>query len=131
MRCESPVGPGILEVRGDAEGWGVGGYDLGISGEHIPAERVVAFARHAKKDLPADLTATGEVEAVFTVRKQPGGAPVWSGGGSTSSLALHAGVLKNDLQLGEVQFAWFPSRRNPPGNLKRQTRRSSARVPRS
>ncbi len=117
VRCESPVGQGIVKVRGDAQGWG-GGYELSIDGEHIPAERVAAFARHAKKDLPADLTATGEVEAVFTVRKQPGGAPVWAGGGSTSLLALHSGVLKNDLQLGEVRFL-VPSNK-PPGNLKRK-----------
>ena len=105
IQCESPVGPGLLKVRGDSQDWGQGGYDLGISGEHIPAERVVAFARHAKKDLPNDLTATGEVEAAFTVRKSPGGAPQWSGGGQTNSFALHADILKQDLELGEVQFA--------------------------
>lgn len=104
VRCESPVGPGVLRVRGDAEGWGTGGYDWDISGEHIPADRVVAFARHAKKDLPSDLTAAGEVEAAFTVRKAPHTAPQWSGGGQTSSLALQANVLKEGLQLGEVEF---------------------------
>ena len=104
VRCESPVGPGVLRVRGDAEGWGVGGYDWDISAEHIPAERVVAFVRHAKKDLPADLTATGEVEGVFTVRKAPNASPQWSGGGQTDSLALQADVLKQGLELGEVQF---------------------------
>ena len=117
MRCESPVGPGIVKVRGDAQGWG-SGYELSISGEHLPAERVVAFARHTKKDLPADLTATGEVEGVFTVRKPPGGAPLWAGGGSTSLLALHSGVLKEDLELGEVQFL-VPSSKTP-ANPKRK-----------
>jgi len=105
VRCESPVGPGVLRVRGDAEGWGLGGYDWDLSGEHIPAERVVAFARHAKKDLPADLTATGEVDGTFSVRKSPGGTAQWSGGGQTDSFALQADVLKEPLQLGEVQFA--------------------------
>ena len=103
VRCESPVGQGVVKLRGDAQGWG-GGYELSIAGENIPAERVVAFARHAKKDLPPDLTATGEVEAVFTVRKPPGGAAAWAGGGSTSLFAFHSGGLKEDLQLGEVQF---------------------------
>ncbi|MGC2110817.1 MAG: AsmA family protein [Candidatus Korobacteraceae bacterium] len=102
-RCEAPVGSGVLQVRGDAQGW-PGGYEWSISGEHIPAERVVAFARHAKKDLPSDLTATGEVAAVFTFRKPPGGTPLWEGGGSTSAFALRSDVLKQDLELGEVQF---------------------------
>ena len=102
--CESPVGTGTLRVKGDAQGWGAGGYEFGITGEHIPAERLVAFARHAKKDLPADLTAVGEADGTFEVRDSPGQAPVWSGGGQTTNLALHADVLKQDLQLGEIQF---------------------------
>ena len=117
VRCESPVGPGLLRVRGDAEGWGAGGYDWDISGEHIPAERVVAFARHTKKDLPSDLTATGEVEGAFTVRKAPSGVPQWSGGGQTSAFALQADVLKDALEIGEVQFAVVAAPlSNPPKN---------------
>ncbi len=85
VQCESPVGPGILRIRGNAQGWLGEAYDLGISAEQLPAERFVALARHAKKDLPADLTATGDVEAVFTVRKPLGGTPVWGGGGRSSS----------------------------------------------
>ncbi len=103
LNCQSPVGLGVVTARGDAQGWD-GGYELSITGEHIPADRVVALARHAKKDLPADLTATGELEAVFTVRKSPGSPPAWAGGGRTSSFAFHSGVLKEDLELGEVQF---------------------------
>ena len=102
--CESPVGPGILRVRGDVQGWFGEAYDLGVSADQVPADRLVALARHAKKDLPADLTATGSVEAVFGVRKAPGGTPIWSGGGRSEQLALHADVLKQDLQVGEVQF---------------------------
>src|SRR5271165_6431583 len=104
VQCESPVGPGVLRVRGSAQGWLGEAYDLGISAERVPAERLVALARHAKKDLPSDLTATGDVEAVFSVRKPSGGAPVWSGGGRSQQLALQAQVLKQDLEIGEVQF---------------------------
>src|SRR5271165_1356825 len=104
VQCESPVGPGVLRVRGSAQGWLGEAYDLGISAEQVPAERLVALARHAKKDLPSDLTATGDVEVVFAVRKLRGGAPVWSGGGRSEQLALHAQVLKRDLEIGEVQF---------------------------
>jgi hypothetical protein len=105
VRCESPVGAGVLRVRGNAQGWLGEAYNLGISAEQIPAERLVALARHAKKDLPSDLTATGDVEAVFTVRKPHGGKPVWEGGGRCQQLALHAAVLKQDLEVGEVLFS--------------------------
>jgi AsmA family/AsmA-like C-terminal region len=105
LQCESPVASGVLRVRGEAQGWGAQGYELGISGEHIPAERLIAFARHVKKDLPPDLTATGEVNWAFAVRAEPGKPPNWSGGGQTQSFALQAAVLKQPMELGEVQFA--------------------------
>lgn len=103
--CEAPIKPGSLRVSGTARSWGAESYDIAISAEQIPMERVIAFARHAKKDLPVDLTATGQADGVFEVRKSDGAAPVWSGGGSTRQFALHSGVLKNDVQIGEMQFA--------------------------
>ncbi len=121
LQCQSPVGSGLLEVRGTAQGWLGESYDLGLSGEQIPMERVVAFARHSKKDLPSDLTATGTVEAVFAVRKTPGGAALWSGGGTASHVALQASLLKQDLALGQLQFAI-------PSAEPAKTGRHSARV---
>ncbi len=118
VRCESPVASGVLRVRGDAQDWGAQGYELGISGEHIPADRLIAFARHVKKDLPPDLTATGEVNWAFAVRREPGHPPQWSGGGQTQSIALHAGVLKQPMELGEVQFA-VPEAKPPAPGKKR------------
>lgn len=105
LQCQSPVGAGVLEVRGNAQGWAGDAYDLSVSAERIPAARLVALARHAKKDLPADLTATGEFEGVFAVRRQPGGTPAWQGGGRTNLLALQSGVLKQDLQIGTIEVA--------------------------
>ncbi len=127
VRCESPVGSGILRVRGDAQSWGAGGYELDISGEHLPADRMVAFARHAKKDLPADLTATGEFGGAFTVRRTAGADAQWSGGGQTSSLALHSAVLKQDLELGEVQFV-VPSDLAVPAKKQRFAHHASPPV---
>ncbi len=126
VRCESPVGPALLRVRGDAQGWGAsGGYEWDIAGDHIPAASVAALARHAKKDLPGDLTATGEVQAVISVRKPPGGTPQWSGGGSTSSLALQAGVLKQQLELGEVQFAVPDHKPEASGSKRKRANRQA------
>ena len=124
--CESPIGAGIIRVRGDVRNWGAGGYALGLGGEHIPAERMVVFARHAKKDLPADLTATGEVNGVFTVRESLGQAPQWSGGGQTTDLGLRAIVLKQDLELGQVEFG-IPQ--NQPKPAKRRGAKPHAVTP--
>ncbi len=119
VHCESPIGTGILKVRGDAQNWGAGGYELGISGEHIPADRMVAFARHTKKDLPSDLTAMGEFDGAFTVRKSVGSAAQWSGGGQTTSLSLYSNVLSHDLELGEVQYV-VPSPKAPSPSKNKQ-----------
>jgi len=124
LQCESPVGPGFLRIRGQLQGWFGDAYDLGISAEQVPAERLVALARHAKKDLPADLTATGNVEAVFSVRKLPNEAPVWSGGGRSEQLALHSEVLQHDLEVGEVQFL-VPAAL-PAGSKRRRSTRKVA-----
>jgi hypothetical protein len=104
IQCQAPVRPGILMVRGNVIGWAGAEYDLGISAEQIPLDRIVALARHTKKDLPEDLTATGTTDGVFTVHKNAGGAPIWAGGGRASHFALQSNVLKPDLELGEVEF---------------------------
>ena len=105
IQCQAPVRPGLLTVRGDVVGWAGEAYNLGISAEQIPLNRVVALARHTKKDLPADLTATGSADATFTVQKDAGSAPMWAGGGRTTQFALQAAVLKQDLALGEIEFS--------------------------
>ncbi|HEY4961354.1 MAG TPA: AsmA family protein [Terriglobales bacterium] len=104
IQCQTPVRPGVVMVRGNILGWAGEEYELGISAEQIPLDRVVALARHTKKDLPEDLTATGTTDGVFTVRKTSGGSPVWAGGGRTTHFALQSKVLNPDLELGEVEF---------------------------
>jgi hypothetical protein len=123
LQCQSSVGAGVLEVRGNAQGWAGDAYDLSVSAEHIPAAQIIAFARHAKKDLPPDLTAAGEFEGAFSVRKPPGSIPVWQGGGRTNLLALQSGVLKQDLQIGTVEIA-IPS---PAASAIPSRKRSSQR----
>jgi hypothetical protein len=105
IQCQAPVRPGMVTVRGNVLGWVGDAFELGISLEQIPLDRAVALARHTKKDLPEDLTATGSADAVFAVRKDAGAAPVWAGGGRTSRFALQSKVLQPDLELGEVEFS--------------------------
>jgi hypothetical protein len=105
IQCQAPVRPGILMVRGDVVGWGRGGVNLGVTAEQVPLEKIVALARHTKKDLPPDLTATGTTDAVFTVHRDDDSPAVWAGGGHTSRFALQSKVLKEDLELGPLELA--------------------------
>jgi len=127
IQCQSPVRPGLLMVRGDIVGWSGEGYDLGISAEQIPLNRVVALARHTKKDLPEDLTATGSADAEFTVHKDAGRAPAWAGGGRTNYFTLQSKVLKQDLDLGELEFSVPQFNRHSAGKQLHGTSRQSSR----
>ena len=62
---------------------------------------------------------------MISVRKPPGGTPQWSGGGSTSSLALQAGVLKQQLELGEVQFAVPDHKPEASGSKRKRANRQA------
>jgi AsmA family/AsmA-like C-terminal region len=129
IQCQAPVRPGLLMVRGEYVGWNGQAFDLGVTAEQIPLERIVALARHTKKDLPEDLTATGTADAIFTVRRDPGASPVWAGGGHTSRFALQSRVLQQDLELGPIEFA-VPAATTKHGPT-RPRRGPSPRVPSS
>jgi hypothetical protein len=104
LQCETPVKPGLVMLRGNVVGMKAQSFNLGVTAEDIPLERIVALARHTKKDLPEDLTATGSTQALFTVRRDQGATAVWPGGGRTTRFALHSKVLKQDLELGPLEF---------------------------
>ena len=112
--CESPVKPGTLRISGNATNWGTDSYQIAITAQQIPMDRVIAFARHVKKDLPIDLNAAGSTDAAFEVRKPVSQPERWSGGGRASNLVLHSAVLEKDLQIGEIVFA-------VPGSATTQT----------
>ncbi len=127
IQCQAPVRPGLLMVRGDVTGWKGQTFDLGVTAEQIPLERIVALARHTKKDLPEDLTATGSADALFTIRRDSGVSPVWAGGGHTSRFALQSKVLKQDLELGPIEFAIPPA--TSKHGLRGPHRRTPANLP--
>ena len=103
IQCQAPVHPGQLTSRGNIVGWAQA-FDLGITAEKIPLERLVALARHTKKDLTDDLTATGSFDAVFTFQRSNGASTVWSGGGQTTRFALQSRALAPPLELGPMEF---------------------------
>lgn len=124
--CESPVNPGSLRITGNATNWGLDSYSIALTAQQLPMDRIVAFARHVKRDLPQDLNATGEADAAFEVRKAADGQARWAGGGRTSHVALHSSVLGNDLQVGEMQFTVPGSASLNPPSTSRKTKNGTA-----
>ena len=122
IQCQSPVRTGTLQLRGDVIGLQGQYFNFGVTADQVPLDRLVALARHTKKDLPDDLTATGTADAVFTVRKSPGETPLWSGGGRTTRFALQSKALKPDLELGPLEYAIVEA---PAGRAAKSMRRQA------
>src|SRR5271154_5240112 len=67
--CSAPVGTGVITLRGDAGLPGAHRVDLSLSLESVPMTAVVQLARRAKKNIPADLVATGSVQGSIAVKE--------------------------------------------------------------
>ena len=128
--CDSPMKPGLLRISGNAANWGLNSYQFAVTAQQIPMNRVISFARHMKKDLPSDLSASGEVDATFDVRNGVDGQASWSGGGRTTQFALRSGILGQPLEVGALEFAVpgnpIPHPSKPPRRSGQQTRKSPA-----
>jgi len=109
--CHLPVGSGEVAARGMvADLLGDRRWELSVSAIDVPMAELARFARHAKKDMLPNLTATGDVDAAFTYRTVAtvGAGNVWTGGGSTSALQLSASGLTPPLEVGAVRFVLGP-----------------------
>lgn len=111
LTCESPVGVGVVRVQGSIGPISAKpGYDLKLAVERVPVPSVLQLVRQAKKDLPRDLVATGQLDAKF--RAQSGGMepPTVSGGGSISDLRLALNGGKEEISFGDVPMALVSGR---------------------
>lgn len=105
--CQLPTdGEGMITLRGAFNGvMRNSGYDLSLAADKVPAQQLVSFLRHTKKNVPEDLAATGEVQAAFSGKKQNGSPSDWQGGGSTQGVVLTSRMLDKEITLGNVAFA--------------------------
>ena len=107
VACRAPVQDGLLTVNGNAVAPFSGGpYQFKLVAQQLPMQSIAAAARHAKRDLPEDLTASGVLKASFLVSKsaQTGWRRSWSGDGQTSEFVLSTDLTSNQLKLGAIPF---------------------------
>ncbi len=104
--CNEPVGNGMVTLHGDAGGPGVRKLDLSLNMENVPVNAVAQLARRAKKDLPADLLATGTVQGDFGVKEDWASAPgpEFHGRGEISSLRLQSTSTNAELVSESIPF---------------------------
>ena len=106
LACRAPVGNGSLTLRGSLGLPGSHQYDLMALADNVPAGAVIALARHAKKNLPEDLTATGSVAGSFSFRSSgtSEGLQQVEGRGQIGDLRLSSAKRKTQMSPGDVPF---------------------------
>lgn len=103
LKCDTPFAPGGLLLRAR---WSVTeprGYDLSVVADHVPLSVLATFARHARRTLPDDLTATGDLNAAFGFHSR-NGVRNWHGTGMTSAFLLQSSVAEKPFPVSPVKF---------------------------
>lgn len=109
LSCQTSVGGGFLRLDGSIAGVpGSRTYDLALLAQDVPMQALVALAKHAKKDIPEDLIATGTLDAAFKFRRRNQAHQslvAWTGGGQTRGFAIGSALAKTELTLDQIPFS--------------------------
>jgi AsmA protein len=100
--CGLPLNGGLLSVRGTLRGLRSPRYDLAITAQNLSAGALLNLARHAKRDLPEDLTAKGTISGSFHANRMSDAPSDWVGNLVLNDLVVHSAVLGKDLAVDRV-----------------------------
>jgi len=120
LACKAPVSSGMLRLRGNVEGKVEAGnasgevavtaassrgydratYDLILSAEKVPIPPALALLQVAKRQLPADLTATGVLDGEFRAVRKGAEPAELSGTIMASDIRLVSNKRKDTIALG-------------------------------
>jgi len=133
LACRAPVGVGVVAVSGSISDFpGSPSYDLAMVVQHVPIQALVGLARHAKKYIPSDLIATGNLEAnVKYVRAGNASPAVWRGSGETLGFRLSSNFTKTELALDKIPIVISAGGRSVPPmkTVRYPTRTGMAQTP--
>lgn len=125
LLCDSPVGGGTLRLSGTlALVAQAPTYDLTLAVEKVPLTSVVRLLRQAKKQIPADLTASGLLSAEFNAKRRVYRASndvaslfspqAWTGKGSATNVILSSSGGKDAIAFGTIPLALVADDTDPP-----------------
>ncbi len=105
IECQSRIGDGYLNLRGDATGPITAAvYHLAVTADRVPVQALVTLAQHAKKDLPADLMADGTFNGEVKLHREGTGQISRSGEGETSALHLRSQSSSSQVSVDKIRF---------------------------
>jgi AsmA family/AsmA-like C-terminal region len=120
LSCRAPVGGGFVTLEGEVNGYNnPRAYHLTFKAANVPMQSLISFARHTKRNIPDDLTATGTLEAQFGFVRMDGlrssriaPSVTWDGEGKTRNFGMSSPLNGTSLFLDRVPFSVSPG--TPP-----------------
>ena len=100
--CSLPLDGGRLSVHGNVRGFHSPLYEISITADNLGANALFNLARHAKRNMPADLKATGTLTGSFNVSRTTQSPSVWTGSLELNELNVRSAVLEKDLAIDKV-----------------------------
>ncbi|MGC2698194.1 MAG: AsmA family protein [Candidatus Angelobacter sp.] len=127
LKCDTPVGTGGLVISAHFSPGP--NYDVSLTATRVPLSVVAAFARHARRSLPDDFTATGELNAGFGFHSRAG-VHDFHGTGMTSPFLVQSSVADKPFAVSAIRFHIGPP--DTPGLIvprKKKSGTASAPAP--
>jgi hypothetical protein len=115
LNCQVPFEHGMVKVEGQIAAATLHPYALTLTVHDVPASAVTTILRHAKAELPGDLSAAGVLNASFNgQRAENDSEGKWSGTGEGTGIVLRSATLGKNLELGSLRFSagFCPKGRN-------------------
>jgi uncharacterized protein involved in outer membrane biogenesis len=105
LACQAPIGNGTVSVNGTVTGFFSGHtYDLALIAKQLPIQSLIALVRHAKKDIPDDLVASGRLDASVNVLRAGEGYAEWDGSGESLGVRIGSKITKTEMVLDRIPF---------------------------
>ena len=123
LKCNTPLGTGGLVTTAHFSP-GLN-YDVSLTATRVPLSVVAAFARHARRSLPEDFTATGELNAGFGFHSRAG-VHDFHGTGMTSPFLLQSSVAEKPFPVSAIRFHVGPP--DTPGLVVPKKKKSGAQA---
>lgn len=103
MKCDTPLGSGGVLLNARWSSKTPRDYDLSAVATRVPLAMLATFTRHARRPVPDDLTATGDLNAAFGFHSH-NGTRNWHGTGMTSAFLLQSATAEQPFAVSPVHF---------------------------
>jgi uncharacterized protein involved in outer membrane biogenesis len=105
--CSSPVGDGLLELKGSASSLPFSSYDFMLITTKVPVQAALSLARHSRPGISGDVSASGTLNGTVRLsRSDLAQALELQGGGEARGLRISSVSAGSEIALGEVPLSF-------------------------